>query len=61
VTDGTVYIGSRDNKIYALSAEEGTEQWSFETEGSVLSSPTVVDGAVYVGSQDNTVYALTEQ
>jgi outer membrane protein assembly factor BamB len=47
--------------VYALSADDGTEQWSFQTGNKVRTSPAVVDGTVYVGSLDNNVYALTEQ
>jgi outer membrane protein assembly factor BamB len=32
--------------------------WKFETNGSVISSPSVVDGIVYVGSQDKSIYAI---
>jgi outer membrane protein assembly factor BamB len=32
--------------------------WNYTTEGSVISSPSVVDGIVYVGSQDKNIYAL---
>ncbi len=32
--------------------------WKFPTNGSVISSPTVVDGVVYVGSQDKNIYAI---
>jgi outer membrane protein assembly factor BamB len=32
--------------------------WKFTTEGSVISSPSVVDGVVYFGSQDRNVYAV---
>jgi len=58
VVDGTVYVGSNDNSVYALSAEDGTELWYFKTGAQVSSSPAVVDGTVYVGSFDNNVYAL---
>lgn len=36
----------------------GTEQWRFQTESSVVASPTVVNGTVYVGSGDGNLYAL---
>ena len=36
----------------------GDVRWTFETEGLVRSSPTVVDGIVYVGSADTRLYAL---
>lgn len=58
VVDGTVYVGSHDNNVYALDAETGDKKWLFKTEGCVMSSPAVVDGTVYFGSFDNHVYAL---
>ncbi|WP_136718612.1 protein kinase domain-containing protein [Halorientalis salina] len=59
VVDGTVYVGSNDDNLYAVDAATGTEQWSFNTGDRVRSSPTVVDGTVYVGSDDNNLYAIT--
>jgi len=58
VADGTVYVGSSDDNVYALDAADGTEQWSYQTGDDVFSSPAVADGTVYVGSNDNNVYAL---
>lgn len=58
VVDGTVFVGSNDNNVYALDAESGDEQWAFETAGSIQSSPNVVDGTVVVGSDDTKIYAL---
>ena len=50
----TVYVGARrqstEGALLALDATNGAEQWSFNTEGAIESSPTVVDGTVYVGS-----------
>lgn len=59
VVDGTVYVGSTDETLYALSADDGARQWSFEADGRFnYGSPHVVDGTVYVGSADNNVYAI---
>jgi len=58
VVDDTIFVGSRDDNIYALDATDGSEQWRFETEGAVESSPTVADGTVFVVSGDKNVYAL---
>jgi outer membrane protein assembly factor BamB len=33
-------------------------KWKYQTNGIVISSPSVVDGVVYVGSQDKNIYAL---
>ena len=40
--------------------EDGNEQWSFSTGGTITSSPTIVDSFVYFGSDDGNVYALNE-
>ena len=57
--DGTVYVWSVDNKVYALKGATGAKQWEFETGDDVYSYPTVgMDGIVYIGSGDNKVYAL---
>jgi len=59
IMDATVYIGSGDGNLYALDAETGEEQWSFEAAGDgVRSSAYVVDGLVYVGAENANVYAL---
>lgn len=58
VVDGTVYVGSDNNYVYALDAETGDCDWRFQTNRWVRSSPAVVDGTVYLGSADNYVYAL---
>ena len=58
-SDGTVYVGSQDNKLYALSGKSGDKLWEFETGSYVLSSPAIgSDGAVYVGSYDKNLYAI---
>jgi outer membrane protein assembly factor BamB len=56
--DGTIYVGSNDNKLYAINPD-GSLKWAFTTGGDVISSPAVgSDGSIYVGSNDNKVYAI---
>ena len=58
-SDGTVYVGSRDNKLYAINGKSGVKLWEFVTGEFVLSSPAIgSDGTVYVGSYDNKLYAI---
>jgi outer membrane protein assembly factor BamB len=54
-----IYIGSSDGKLYAVDLETGKENWSFQSDGKIRSSPTVVDGRVYFGSWDGNVYAVS--
>jgi len=56
-----VYVGSRDDNLYAVNPD-GTEKWSFSTGDDVRSSPAIgSDGTVYVGSEDNNLYAIGEE
>ena len=57
-TDGTVYIGSIDNNLYAINPD-GTKKWEFATGEVIESSPAIgTDGTVYVGSGDTNLYAI---
>ncbi len=58
VAGGVVYVGSEDNKLYALDAVMGARKWSYTTGSSIYSSPAVANGVVYIGSDDATVYAF---
>ncbi|MBI3930499.1 MAG: PQQ-binding-like beta-propeller repeat protein [Chloroflexi bacterium] len=58
VADGTVYVGSRDFKLYALDAATGAKRWEYETGSWVESSPVIANGVVYFGSNDGKLYAL---
>jgi outer membrane protein assembly factor BamB len=58
-TDGTIYVGSYDGKLYAVNPD-GTMKWSFLTrEGVGDSSPAIGgDGTIYVGSWDGKLYCV---
>jgi len=58
VSDGVVYIGSVDKKVYALDAATGALKWNYTTGGYIGSSPAVCSGVVYIGSDDMKVYAF---
>jgi outer membrane protein assembly factor BamB len=58
-TDGTVYVGSFDKKLYAINGKSGDKLWEFETGVEVRSSPAIgTEGTVYVGSDDKKLYAI---
>jgi len=58
IVDGRVYIGSADERVYALELKTGKQIWSATLDDMVEAPPTVVDGGVYVGSLSGTLYAL---
>ncbi len=56
--DGTIYIGSLDNNLYAINPS-GTLKWTLDTGDQVFSSPTIgSDGTVYVGSRSGQLFAV---
>lgn len=56
--DGTVYIGSLDNNLYAINAN-GTLQWALDTGDQVFASPTIApDGTIIIGSRSGNVFAV---
>ena len=58
--DGTLYVGSDDNRLYAIDPD-GSQKWSFMTDGAVASSPAIaVDGTIYAASNDGRLYAITQ-
>ena len=56
--DGSIYIGSNDKNIYALTSS-GTLKWKYLTGGVVYSSPAIgSDGSIYIGSGNAYIYAI---
>ncbi|HGE69438.1 TPA: hypothetical protein ENX78_01300 [Candidatus Poribacteria bacterium] len=58
VYNNTVYIGSDDQRLYALNADKWGLKWTFDTGGKITNAPTVYMGNVYFSSRDLKVYAL---
>lgn len=57
-SDGTIYIGSYDNYLYAINPD-GTLKWKFQTGDDINSSPVIgSDGTIYIGSNDDYLYAI---
>ena len=57
-SDGTIYVGSDDNKFYAVNPD-GTQKWVFQGSGDFSSGAAIAtDGTVYVVSEYRDIYAL---
>ena len=58
-SDGIVYVGCSDGKVYAFNGTTGVQLWSYQTGGTVESSLAIgSDGTIYCGSLDGNIYAL---
>ena len=58
IEGNTLFIGSFDNKLYAIDINDGSKRWEFETEGAIVATPLVYDNTVYFGSFDRHIYAV---
>jgi outer membrane protein assembly factor BamB len=58
VAGDTVYVGSEDDKVYALDTATGHLVWSYPTGDIVVASPAVAGGITYAASDDGRLYAL---
>jgi outer membrane protein assembly factor BamB len=55
--DGTVYVGSRDHYVYALTPTGGL-RWRRDLGADVYATPALHDGLLYVGSDANFFFVL---
>jgi outer membrane protein assembly factor BamB len=65
IDGSTVYFGSADDKVYAVSEATGTKTWSFQTPKPVSDTPALSNQGtpgnaltVLIGSGNGTLYAL---
>jgi outer membrane protein assembly factor BamB len=69
IVNGTIYVGSNDNHLYAIDAATGSQKWSYKTaedlvardfiiRKDVSTSPAVSNGTVYFGHADGGLFAL---
>ncbi|HEY1349850.1 MAG TPA: PQQ-binding-like beta-propeller repeat protein [Ktedonobacteraceae bacterium] len=48
--DGTVYVGSDDQKLYALNPADGSLKWTYSAGGTIRSAPAIDEqGTIYIG------------
>ncbi len=58
IHQGTLFVGSYDNNLYALNAADGKFLWKYPTDGGVVSRPAVYEGNVYFGSEDRRLHVV---
>ncbi len=56
-----VYVPAADGTLFALSVQDGAEQWTFHADGELWSDPLIVDGRIFIGTLTHKVYALNLQ
>ncbi|RDI68342.1 outer membrane protein assembly factor BamB family protein [Nocardia pseudobrasiliensis] len=69
VVGGTVYVGGRDGKMYALDAKSGAQKWAFDAHTTLGHVPTyglrdgpaVAGGTVFFGDNSANLWAVDAQ
>ena len=60
VVKDTLYVGSSDDKLYALDVVNGNDRWAaFDTGGKIGASPAIKDNVVYVGNYERKLFAVS--
>lgn len=47
-SDGTLYIGAYNSKLYAINPQDGSELWSVGTYGTSYTPAVAADGTIYI-------------
>jgi outer membrane protein assembly factor BamB len=58
VSNGLVYYGATDKKIYAINENNGSLKWNYSTGDIITSSPMVYGGMCIIGSTDYGLYCI---
>ncbi|MFC1873281.1 PQQ-binding-like beta-propeller repeat protein [Chloroflexota bacterium] len=58
LSQGKVYVGCSDGKVYALDAAEGYKEWEFPTGDEIWSTPAIDGDMLFVSSLDKKLYAI---
>lgn len=58
VEDQLLFVGTKNGAMHAIELSNGSERWSFVSEGECVGAPLVYKGVLYYGSLDRRLYAL---
>jgi eukaryotic-like serine/threonine-protein kinase len=61
IFNGKLFIGSSDEKVYAIDTASGAKVAEYKTKGKIWGTPAIDEatGTLFIGSYDKTFYALS--
>ncbi len=60
-SDGILYFGGTNQRLYALDPISGNKRWEFRTGGPIIASPTVGPNAIYISTwSTGTLYGVNK-
>jgi outer membrane protein assembly factor BamB len=60
LSNGKVFGGGADGKLYAFDSKTGETRWAFDSSAPFNSQPVVSAARVFIGSEDGSLLALDE-
>lgn len=61
IKGNTLYVGSGDGNLYAVSIYSGEIKWTTQLSGAVVSDPSVSGNLVYAGTMAGDVYGINRR
>jgi outer membrane protein assembly factor BamB len=58
VSDGRVFVGSTDGKMYGFDAISGSQLWAFDAHSPISTTPALSGGVLYLVTNDGKLFAL---
>jgi eukaryotic-like serine/threonine-protein kinase len=58
ITEGRLYVGAGDGRLYCLDAKDGKLNWTFLAGDIIHTSPVVSRGQILFGASDGVLYCL---
>jgi serine/threonine protein kinase len=58
LSDGIIFVGSRDHHLYAFDAHAHRELWRYRADGPVRSTPTLHGDTLFFGDDDGMFHAV---
>ena len=59
IYEDSVYIGSYDNNLYSLNADDGKLNWKYATDGGIVTRPAAFEGDIFIGSEDKRLHVIS--
>jgi outer membrane protein assembly factor BamB len=59
IDQGSIYLGSYDNNLYALNAMTGEMKWKYQSGGGIPGKAEVFEDNIYFGSEDQSVHVVS--
>jgi outer membrane protein assembly factor BamB len=59
--EGRIFVGSTDNFLYCLLAQDGAIDWRWRTGGDIVGAPIADESRVYFVAFDNVLRALSQK